>query len=74
MNTKIYKDKRASGMFFQKATGFDCTKAKRQATLDITKECGNGNYYTKNYVAIEYIVLRACSCNVQFISINTSLL
>lgn len=74
MNTEVYKDKRNNGKFFHKGTGFNCTKTKKQALLDITEECNNGGFYTQNYLFIESLVLKACACKVQFISINTSLL
>ena len=74
MNLDIYKNSRSSGRFFHKSRGFDSCKTKQQALLDISMECRNSKYYTRNYLAIEYIVLLACSCDVQFLSINTSLL
>ena len=50
--------------FSHKAKGIKCCHTKQQAMKDISLECGNGKFYSKNYIMIEYIVLRACSCKM----------
>ena len=66
---KIYKNKRNKGNFFHKVPrGINCTKTKRQALIDISKEC------ERNYVSIESIVLKSCSYTLTILNINTNLL
>ena len=68
MNLNVKKDKRSTGKFFHKSTGFKSTKTKKLACIDISKEVG------KNYIVIESIVLKACSCEMKIFNINTNLL
>lgn len=73
MNLNVQKDKR-SIKYFQKVKGFASEKARRIASLDISKECGKDKFYSKNYISLEYIVLIACSCRMDILSVNTNYL
>jgi hypothetical protein len=73
-DTTIKKYYKNTGRFFHKAPRGGASKAKSYAMSDISKECSSGSFYTKNYLIKENIVLQACACKVQFITINTCLL
>lgn len=68
MKLSIKKHKRAKGNYFHKSTGFNSSKAKRLACIDISKE------FERNYISIEYKVLIACSCEMKIFKINTNFL
>lgn len=69
------KNKRNKGFFFHKSKGFDCSIAKKEACKDITEESKRcDGIYTRNYISIEYLVLKSCKCYMQIIPINISYL
>jgi uncharacterized protein YpuA (DUF1002 family) len=68
MYLEIKKDKRSSGKYVQKTTGLNSSVTKQIASIDISKE------YFMNYISIEYIVLKACSCRMVVLNINTNFL
>lgn len=54
-------DKRAKGKYYHKMPhGLGGSKKVKQIALkDITEECGDGKFYSKNYISHEYLVLQA---------------
>ena len=73
---EIKKDKtgRCIGKYFHKAPGIKCSHTRKQAIKDISSECGDGEFYSRAYIDIESIVLRACECEMHIYNINTNLL
>lgn len=71
MNLHVRKHKRNNGAFFHKCPDIKCSHTKSQACKDITEECGDGKMYSQNYIGIEHLVLKACSCEMTIYSINT---
>ena len=53
MDYSIKKDKRSKGFYHHKNGGIKCKHTKRQACLDISEECGEGQFYVKNYIHSE---------------------
>ena len=43
-----------------KTKGIECSSTKRWASLDITKECKESDFYNINYICIESLVLNYC--------------
>lgn len=74
MNLEIEIDKRNTGKFYQKNKGvkssFEC---RRQAILDITKDCGDGKFFSKNYISIESQVLDNCKKILIILELNTTI-
>ena len=59
MNVDIKKDHRnMTNKFFHKAHGLNMIKTKSIAIKDITKECGEGKFYSRVYISIESKVLQ----------------
>jgi hypothetical protein len=74
MNLQIEKDSRNTGIFFQKNKGIKgSTECKRQAMLDITKDCGEGKFFTQNYVSRECQVLDACKKILIVLELDTTI-
>lgn len=67
---KVKKNKKAKGIYFHKSTGIKCTHTKRQAMLGITKECGKDKFFKRNYIGIEFKVLKACQYTVPMYQLN----
>ena len=75
MNLNIEKHSRKinKGFFFHKCKGIkDISSVKSIALRDISEECGENKFYTKNYVNIENRVLIACSRTLIVLSIDTT--
>lgn len=73
MNLDIEKSKRNRGISFHKCKGIkNITDAKKIALKDITEECGENKFYTKNYVNIESEILMACTRVLTVLKIDTT--
>ena len=58
IDLSVEKDRRNNGYHFRKApSGLDITTARSQAAKDITEECGEDKYFSRNYVNIESVVV-----------------
>ena len=44
--------------YTQKTRGTGSSKIKKLVMRDISKECGEGRFYVRNYIGVEYLVLR----------------
>ena len=74
MKLTIKKDKRAKGKYFHKAPNIKCAHTKKTALKDISSYCEeNLSIYTRNYVHIEALVLSACSCKMEILTINATI-
>lgn len=74
LNLKIEIDKRNNGAFFQKNKGIKgATSCKSQALLDITKDCGEGKFFTQNYLNKESRVLDCCKKILIVLELNTTI-
>lgn len=70
IDISISSDKRATGLHPHKQpSGTNVTKVKRQALIDIQKECGKGKFFTINYVSREYVVLQLSKYNSEYIQL-----
>lgn len=71
MNLDIKKDHRnMTNKFFHKANGLEMGKTKSIAMKDITKECGEGKFYTRGYIGIESKVLQWTKLNLTTRTLN----
>jgi len=74
MNLDIEIDKRNSGCFFHKNKGIKSSKECRlQALKDISYECGDGKFYTRNYISAECQVLDTCKKILIIIPLDTTI-
>lgn len=73
MNLEIEINERNNGKFFHKNKGIDgATKCKQIALKDITKDCGEGKFFTRNYINSECAVLDTCKNVLIIIPIDTT--
>lgn len=74
MNLEIEIDKRNTGKFYQKNKGIKgSVQCKRQAMLDITKDCGEGKFFSQNYIGRESQVLDNCKKILIILELNTTI-
>ena len=69
MNLKIKIDKRAIKTF-HKMPRVNGSRTKKQALIDITKECGNNMFYSINYIYREKDVIDSLLFEFEIIQIN----
>lgn len=72
MNLEIEKDTRSNNCI-KMPYGTSSKEARRIAILDITTECGNGKFYTKNYIQTEGQVLENCKKVLIVLPIDTTI-
>ena len=73
MILKIETDKRNNGCFFHKNKGIKgATECKYIALKDITSECGEGKFFTRNYINSESQVLDTCKNVLTIIYLDTT--
>jgi len=74
MNLEIEIDKRNKGGFFHKNKGIkSSSECKRQACLDISTECGEGRFFTQNYISRESKVLDNCKKILIVLELDTTI-
>lgn len=74
MNLDIEISDRNNGVFYHKNKGIKSSiECKSIALKDITEECGENKFYTRNYVHVESRVLNMCKKIVEIIPINTTI-
>jgi len=74
MNLDIEIDKRNNGLYYHKNKGIKSTKeCKLQALKDISMECGENKFFTRNYISNECQVLDTCKKILEIIQIDTTI-
>lgn len=70
MNLDMYVcNRNVSGQYHKVPHGINATSAKRIASIDISKECGEGKFYSKNYLSLESKILNQHIINFKRISL-----
>ena len=54
----VKKDKRSAKYHQRGLRNGEVSKTKKIASFDISQECGEGKFYTRNYIGYESIVLQ----------------
>lgn len=54
----IKKDKRSTKFFQKGLRNGEISKTKKIASFDISQECGEGRFYSRNYLGLEFVILQ----------------
>lgn len=74
MNLEIKIHKRNKGFCFNKMPyGTSSSEAKRIACMDITLECGENKFYSRNYILREGQVLDNCKKILIILPLDTTI-
>jgi len=69
MSNKNKKTRNPYKQRVRKGLNLNINVCKKQAMSDITQDCGQNKFFTRNYVTIEHVVLASCAIMQEVIPI-----